>query len=79
MKGGKTRKLSSWNLFVKKVYSQGKSSDKNYSFKQALSDASRRKSEMGNMNVAMGTKMMGKKSRKHMSRKNKHMKSKRRH
>jgi len=73
MKGGKTRKLSKWNLFVKKVYSEGKSSNKNYSFKQALSDASSRKSEMGNMNaVAMGTK-----SRKHMSKK--HKKSHRRH
>jgi hypothetical protein len=75
MKGG--RKLSSWNLFVKKVYSQGKSSDKNYSFKQALTDASRRKSEMGNSEpVAMGTK-----SRKHRSKKNKYSmkKTKRRH
>jgi hypothetical protein len=66
MKGG--RKLSAWNLFVKKVYSQGKSSDKNYSFKQALSDASRRKSEMGNSEpVAMGTK-----SKKYRTKKNKY-------
>ena len=39
--------LSEWNLFVKKVYAEGKAKDSNYSFKQALSDASKRKSEMG--------------------------------
>jgi hypothetical protein len=44
MKGG--RKLSAWNLFVKKVYREGKNKNKNYSFKQALADASSRKSEM---------------------------------
>jgi hypothetical protein len=48
MQGGK-RKLSNWNLFVKKVFSQGRSKNKNYSFKQALSDASKRKSEMATM------------------------------
>jgi len=75
MKGG--RKLSSWNLFVKKVYSEGKSSDKNYSFKQALSDASSRKSEMSNSDaVAMGTK-----SKKYRTKKSKYSmkKTKRRH
>ena len=51
MQGG--RKLSSWNLFVKKVYSEGKKSNKNYSFKQALSDASKRKSEMGNVSSSV--------------------------
>ena len=57
MKGG--RKLSSWNIFVKKIYQEGHSKNKNYSFKQALSDASKRKSEMGSVsssNTAMGTK-----------------------
>jgi hypothetical protein len=44
MKGG--RKLSAWNLFVKKIYREGKNQNKNYSFKQALADASSRKSEM---------------------------------
>ncbi len=48
MNGGK-RKLSSWNIFVKKIYQEGHSKNKNYSFKQALSDASKRKSEMGSM------------------------------
>lgn len=65
MQGG--RKLSSWNLFVKKVYSEGKSSDKNYSFKQALSDASQRKGEMGNVAAAVGVKH----SKKHRTKKHK--------
>jgi hypothetical protein len=38
---------SEWNMFVKKIYNEGKSSNSNYQFKQALKDASKRKSEMG--------------------------------
>lgn len=38
--------VSQWNLFVKKIYHEGHSKNKNYSFKQALKDASRRKKEM---------------------------------
>ena len=45
---------SKWNMFVKKIYEEGHNQDPNYSFKQALKDASKRKGEMGNM----GTKMM---------------------
>ena len=45
MLGGK-RKLSSWNIFVKKIYQDGHAKNKNYSFKQALTDASKRKGEM---------------------------------
>ncbi len=72
MKGG--RKLSAWNLFVKKIYSEGKKSNKDYSFKQALSDASSRKSEMGNMSKKhMGNMSnmsnMSKKQMRHMSKK----------
>jgi len=65
MQGG--RKLSSWNIFVKKVYQEGHSKDKDYSFKQALSDASKRKGEMGS-NTAMGTKKMRKMGKKSKSR-----------
>ena len=57
MNGG--RKLSKWNLFVKKIFHEGKAKNKTYKFKQALSDASRRKGEMGH-----GTKR-NRKSRKH--------------
>jgi hypothetical protein len=48
--------MTAWNDFVKKIYHEGHSSDKNYSFKQALKDASARKSEMGKPNLAMGVK-----------------------
>jgi ribosomal protein S11 len=49
MQGG--RKLSNWNLFVKKIYKEGKAKNADYAFKQALSDASKRKSEMGTMKL----------------------------
>jgi hypothetical protein len=38
---------SAWNMFVKKIYEEGKAKDSNYEFKQALMDASKRKGEMG--------------------------------
>ena len=52
MQGG--RKASKWNLFVKKVYEEGHSENSDYSFKQALQDASKRKGEMNSASpVAM--------------------------
>jgi hypothetical protein len=39
---------SQWNLFVKKIYHEGKAKNSKYEFKQALMDASKRKSEMKN-------------------------------
>ena len=63
MQGGK--KLSSWNLFVKKVYKEGKAKNSNYEFKQALVDASNRKSEMGSSNKPMGS--MKRNTRKSMA------------
>ena len=63
MQGGK--KLSSWNLFVKKVYKEGKAKNSNYEFKQALVDASKRKSEMGSSNKPMGS--MKRNTRKSMA------------
>jgi len=73
MKGGK-RALSSWNIFVKKVYREGKSTDSNYQFKDALRDASKRK---GEMSVAMGAtkkvrKTKGRKSRSAHTRRRRH-------
>jgi hypothetical protein len=62
MKGG--RKLSEWNLFVKKVYHEGKAKNSSYEFKDALEDASKRKSEMGSMKSSSGRGV--KKSRKMM-------------
>ena len=66
MKGG--RKLSDWNIFVKKVYQEGKSKNSDYEFKQALEDASKRKSEMSSMKRSSGrgtkkSKKSAKKSR----------------
>ena len=44
MKGG--RALSDWNIFVKNIYAEEKKKNPKYEFKNALKDASRRKSEM---------------------------------
>jgi hypothetical protein len=53
---------SAWNMFVKKVYEEGKSKDSSYEFKQALVDASKRKSEMSSM-PAMKKRTATKRSR----------------
>lgn len=65
-----TRKLSAWNIFVKQVYTEGKAKNPNYEFKQALEDASKRKSEMGHSSSASRVKKSktSKKSRKGKSR-----------
>jgi len=61
--------MSAWNDFVKKIYHEGHNKDKNYSFKQALKDASARKSEMGKPGSMMAVKSKksrtSRKSRKH--------------
>lgn len=54
MNGG--RKLSKWNLFVKKIYWEGKKKDSNYEFKNALMDAKARKSEMGESTFSLKNK-----------------------
>jgi hypothetical protein len=77
MKGGK-RALSSWNLFVKKVYKEGKSSDSNYQFKDALRDASKRKGEMGSAAAARGPAVT-KKARKSKGKKSRAARTRRRH
>lgn len=38
--------MTAWNDFVKKIYHENHNKDSNYSFKQALQDASKRKGEM---------------------------------
>jgi hypothetical protein len=43
------RPLSSWNIFVKKVFSEGKSKNPSYKFMDALKDASKRKGEMSSI------------------------------
>ena len=58
--------MTAWNDFVKKIYHEGHNKDKNYSFKQALQDASKRKGEMGSSSSSSSkmTKSKGKKSKK---------------
>lgn len=41
-----TRKLTPWNLFVRKIYKEGKARNAHFAFKDALAEASRRKHEM---------------------------------
>jgi len=48
--------MSAWNMFVKKIYWEGKKKDKNYEFKQALKDASARKGEMGKQSTKKNMK-----------------------
>jgi hypothetical protein len=54
---------SAWNMFVKKIYEEGKAKDPNYEFKNALKDASKRKSEMGHSASASGVKKSHKRHR----------------
>jgi len=75
--------MTAWNDFVKKIYHEGHNKDSNYSFKQALKDASARKSEMGKTGsvvkteTAMGVKIKSsKKSRKSRKSSKKSKKSK---
>lgn len=69
------KKLSAWNIFVKKVYNEGKSKNKTYKFRDALKDASKRKNEM-----TSGKSMVvssAKKTKKRMGGKRKKMTRKR--
>ena len=44
--------MSAWNDFVLKIFHEERKKNKQYSYKQALQDASNRKSEMGSMNLS---------------------------
>ena len=59
---------SSRNIFVKKIFREGKAKNASYAFKDALRDASKRKGEMGSSHSSE-TKKMGK-SRRRGTRKN---------
>jgi len=54
---------SAWNMFVKKIYEEGKAKDSKYEFKQALVDASKRKGEMGSTPSAVKKGKTAKRSR----------------
>ena len=55
--------MSAWNDFVKKIYWENKKKNKNFQFKDALREASRRKGEMGRSS-SKSMKTMNKKSKK---------------
>jgi len=46
------RMASAWNMFTKKIFEEGRKKNKSYSFREALSDASKRKGEMGSMSAS---------------------------
>jgi len=56
--------LSDWNKFVSKVYHEGKKKNPNYKFKDALKDASSRKSEMGSSSAGPSPTRRSRKSSK---------------
>jgi hypothetical protein len=60
--------MSAWNDFVKKIYWENKKKNKNFQFKDALREASRRKGEMGSSSSKsmkpMKSMKMNKKSKK---------------
>ena len=66
--------MTAWNDFVKKIYHEGHKKDPSYQFKNALQDASKRKSEMGT-STAAPTK--SKKSKRRMTKSKKGGKRKR--
>jgi len=66
------RKLSAWNVFVSKVFKEGKAKNSNYKFRDALKDASARKGEMGSMSKGTTSgKSMAKSMGKSMTKKRK--------
>jgi hypothetical protein len=65
--------MTAWNDFVKKIYHEGHNKDSNYSFKQALQDASKRK---GEMNTSLSSNPFPKRTKKmRKSKSSKSMKS----
>jgi hypothetical protein len=52
--------MSAWNDFVKKIYWENHKKNSNYSFKDALKEASKRKSEMGTASGMGKSKKMNK-------------------
>ena len=69
---------SAWNMFVKKIYWEGKKKNKGFQFKDALKEASRRKGEMGSMKSTGSMKKSSKKMKGRKSMKMSMMGGKRR-
>jgi hypothetical protein len=68
--------MTAWNDFVKKIYHEGHNKDSSYQFKQALKDASKRKSEMGSASSTPMKKSSNKSKKTRKSRKGKSKKRK---
>jgi len=69
-----------WNLFVKKVFNEGRSKNNAFSFKEALKEASKRKNEMtssiGNVISSMGKSTKKRRSHRRSSRRSRSYKNK---
>ena len=57
---------SAWNEFVSKIFKEGKQKNPSYQFKDALKDASKRKSEMGQTSTISTPMPMSSKGKKVM-------------
>ena len=62
---------SAWNEFVSKIFKEGKQTNPNYQFKDALKDASKRKGEMGKPSSSNGEMMMSSKNKMKRTKRNK--------
>jgi len=71
--------MTAWNDFVKKIYHEGRAKNPNYTFKNSLKDASKRKHEMASSTNVIISKPIHKKisnPTKNKSKKNKSKKTK---
>jgi hypothetical protein len=48
--------MTAWTDFVTKIYKEGVAKNSSYKYKQAMVDASKRKSEMGSSGSSKGTR-----------------------
>ena len=55
--------MTAWTDFTKKIFQEGKAKNPDYSFKQALQDASARKGEMKNGSSSSSSNVVSKKSK----------------
>jgi hypothetical protein len=69
--------MSAWTDFVSKVYKEGKRKNKEYAFKDALKDASKRKHEMGSSSHSSKSKTSKKGGKRHHSKTRRHRRTRR--
>lgn len=61
-------KMTEWTSLVKKTFHEGRRSNKNYSFKQALKDAKKHYHKKGGSDMAMTRTLAGGKRRRSRGR-----------